>query len=343
MTTETKNETILIVDDEEPIRRILKKMLSRQGYPCLEADCATQALQQLGHNSVALAVLDICMPHTSGLELLPEIKIQHPDTAVVMATAVIEPNIIIECMKEGAQDYIVKPYELDKVLRSFEIVLHKRQLALTMKQFQEKLKGKVEEQQTEIRRLFLGSIESLVCALESKDKYTAGHSRRVCELTLMIAKYLGVPVADLEDIHYGALLHDVGKIAINPDIQNKPGKLTDEEYEHIMTHAQIGPSIVKPIANENIVNVIRYHHTRYDGHGKNQTLFGTQLPLGVRIVTLADSFDAMTSERPYRKGMTLEQALMEIKRCSGTQFDPTIVEVFLKIPHAELLAIIKLD
>ena len=136
MTTETKNDTILIVDDEESIRRILRKMLSRHGYPCLEANCATQALQQLGNNSVSLAVLDICMPQTSGLELLPKIKNQHPDTAVVMATAVIEPNIIIECMKEGAQDYIVKPYELDKVLlHSLEIVLHKRQLALTMKKF----------------------------------------------------------------------------------------------------------------------------------------------------------------------------------------------------------------
>jgi putative two-component system response regulator len=343
MTTETKNETILIVDDEEPIRRMLKKMLSKQGYACLEADCASQALQQLGQNAVALAVLDIMMPHKSGLELLPEIKNQHPDTAVVMATALIEPNIIIECMKGGAQDYIVKPYELGKVLRSLEIVLHKRQLALTLKQFQENLKGKVEEQQTEIRRLFLGSIESLVCALESKDKYTAGHSRRVCEFTLIISKYLGLPAADLEDIHYGALLHDVGKIAINPDIQNKPGKLSEEEYEHIMTHSQIGPSIVKPIANENIVNIIRYHHSRYDGHSKNQTVPGSQLPVGVRIVTLADAFDAMTSERPYRKSLTLEEALSEVKRCSGTQFDPGIVDAFFKIPGPELLAIIALE
>jgi HD-GYP domain-containing protein (c-di-GMP phosphodiesterase class II) len=139
------------------------------------------------------------------------------------------------------------------------------------------------------------------------------------------------------------LLHDVGKIAINPDIQNKPGKLTDEEYAHIMTHVQIGPSIVKPIANENIVDIIRYHHTRYDGRGKNQTQSGSQLPIGVKIVTLADSFDAMTSERPYRKSLTLAEALAEVKRCSGTQFDPVISDVLLKIPGSELLAIIALD
>jgi response regulator RpfG family c-di-GMP phosphodiesterase len=343
MTTEIKNAIILLVDDEEPIRRPLRKMLTKRGYSCLEADCASQAMQQLGNNTVALAILDIVMPHKSGLELLPEIKNQHPDTAVVMATAVIEPDIIIECMRAGAQDYIVKPFELDKVIRNLEIVLNKRQLAQTLKQFQESLQGKVDEQATEIRRLFLGSIESLICALESKDKYTAGHSRRVSEFTLTISRYLGIPDKDLEDIHYGALLHDVGKIAINPDIQNKPGKLTKEEYEHIMTHSQIGPSIVKPIANENIINIIKYHHTRFDGSGKNQTLSGAQLPLGVKIVTLADAFDAMTSERPYRQSMTMEEAQSEIKRCSGTQFDPAIVEAFLKIPGPEILAIINLQ
>lgn len=343
MTTETKNETILIVDDEEPIRRPLKRMLTRRGYACLEADCAERAMQQLDANSVDLAILDIMMPQKSGRELLPEIKVHHPDTVVIMATAMIEPEIIIECMREGALDYIIKPYELDKVLRSLEIALHKRQLAVTMKQFQESLKGKVDEQAFEIRRLFLGSIQSLVSALESKDKYTAGHSRRVSEFTLLIARYLGVPPEDIEDIHYGALLHDVGKIAIDPDIQNKPGKLTEEEYEHIMTHAQIGPSIVKPIANENITNIIRYHHTRYDGHGKGQTMAGKQIPLGVRIVTLADSFDAMTSERPYRKAMTIAQALLEIIKCSGTQFDAAIVRVFLTIPEIEIRVIMALQ
>jgi putative two-component system response regulator len=299
-------------------------------------------MQQLGENTVDLAILDIMMPYKSGLELLPEIKQQHPDIAVVMATAVLEPDTIIKCMKSGAHDYITKPWELDKVLHSLEIVLQKRHLELTLKKFQESLKGKVEEQAVEIRRLFLGSIESLVYALESKDKYTAGHSRRVSAFTMAISQHMGIKAEELEDIRCGSLLHDVGKIAIDPDIQNKPGKLTDEEYECIMTHVQIGPSIVKPIANEHIINIIKYHHTRYDGCGKGQTLSGSQLPIGVRIVTLADAFDAMTSERPYRKSFTLEVALSEVKRCSGTQFDPEVVDVFLKIPEIEIMEIIGL-
>jgi len=340
MTTDTKNETILIVDDEEPVRRPLRKVLVRKGYTCLEADCADKAIETLSSSNIDLAILDVMMPHKSGLELLPEIKVLHPDLAIVMATAVIEPDIIIECMREGARDYITKPYDLEKVAQRIGLILQKRQIELTVKRIQENLKGKVEEQATEIRRMSIGAIESLVFALESKDKYTAGHSRRVSEFTLSIARHMDIPEEALEDIRSGALLHDVGKIAVDPDIQNKPGKLTEEEYAHIMTHTQIGPSIVRPIANNNILDMIKYHHTRFDGQAKGQTVSGKQLPLAVRIITLADSFDAMTSKRPYRDAFPLEKAVAEIKRCSGTQFDPQIVEIFLKIPESEIQTII---
>jgi len=342
MLTEERKETILIVDDEEPVRRPLKRLLVKNGYSCLEADSAASAMDHLREHEINLAVLDIMMPHKSGLELLPEIKNQYPNIAVVMATAVIEPEIIISCMREGAQDYITKPFDLNKVLHNIEMVLNKKQLELTIKQFQASLQGKVESQALEIRRLFLGSIESLICALESKDRYTAGHSRRVSAFTMTISQNLEIPDGELEDIRYGALLHDVGKIAINPQVQNKPGKLTQEEYKYIMTHAQIGPSIVKPIANENIIDIIKYHHTRFDGQVSGQILAGAQIPVGVRMVTLADAFDAMTSERPYRQPLPIEKALSELKSCSGTQFDPKIVEAFLNVPDVEIQRIIKL-
>ncbi|HXY74578.1 MAG TPA: response regulator [Dehalococcoidales bacterium] len=342
MLTEERKETILIVDDEEPVRRPLKRLLVKNGYSCLEADSAASAMDHLREHEINLAVLDIMMPHKSGLELLPEIKNQYPNIAVVMATAVIEPEIIISCMREGAQDYITKPFDLNKVLHNIEMVLNKKQLELTIKQFQASLQGKVESQALEIRRLFLGSIESLICALESKDRYTAGHSRRVSAFTMTISQNLEISDGELEDIRYGALLHDVGKIAINPQVQNKPGKLTQEEYKYIMTHAQIGPSIVKPIANKNIIDIIKYHHTRFDGQVSGQILAGAQIPVGVRMVTLADAFDAMTSERPYRQPLPIEKALSELKSCSGTQFDPKIVEAFLNVPDVEIQRIIKL-
>jgi putative two-component system response regulator len=292
----------------------------------------------LRSNRVELAVLDIMMPGRSGVELLPEIRKEHPDTAVIMATAVADPNIIVRCMREGAQDYILKPFDLDDVARTIQRVLHKRQLELLVKDYQFKLQGKVEEQSKQIRQLFLGAIESLVRALEAKDPYTAGHSRRVKELASAISLRMGMTDEDFDDLCWGALLHDVGKIAVDPAIQNKPGKLTPEEYEHVMSHAQVGPRIVKAVADENMLNIIRYHHSRYDSPGQVEA--GTNVPIGARVVTVADAFDAMTSDRPYRKGLTLEEALFETRRCAGTQFDPSVVDAFLSIPVPEIRAIV---
>jgi len=343
VTTATTNETILIVDDEQPVRTQLLRKLVDEGYGCVEADCAPKAMEQLGTNRVDLTILDMIMPGESGLQLLPEIIEEYPSTAVIIASDTIEPSVIIGCMKKGALDYIIKPFDLEVVVRSVEEVLRRRQLELMLKAYQTSLEGKVEEQAKQIRKIFLNAIESLVTALEAKDSYTAGHSRRVNHFALAISEYLGMTKEEMDDLRWGALLHDVGKIAIDPAIQNKPGALTKEEYEQVMTHTQIGPRIVKAVANENIINIIRYHHTRYKGDPKYQTLVGEEIPIGARIVTLADSFDAMTSDRPYRKSLSLNIALSEIKRCSGTQFDPSIVDAFLKIPASEMLGIINSD
>ena len=190
--------------------------------------------------------------------------------------------------------------------------------------------SKVEQQTLEIRTLFLGSIEALVFALEAKGKYTAGHSRRVTEIALDIDQALGLPEDDLEDLRWGSLLHDVGKIAVDHLIQNKLGKLTASEYEHIMIHTQVGAGIVKPVVNEKVVAIVEHHHDHYNGTGLHQMVAGEKIPLGARILAVADSYDAMTSDRPYRLAIPEEEAREEIKRCSGTQFDPMVVKAFLK-------------
>lgn len=256
-----------------------------------------------------------------------------------MSTAVSDSNIIIQCMKEGAQDYIVKPLELDEVAASAERAMQIRKLELEIKDYQQHLERTVKEQKDEIRNLFLGAIESLVFALEAKDNYTAGHSRRVTEVAVAIGQELGLSDDKLEDLRWGSLLHDVGKIAVDPAVQNKPNRLTDEEYGHIMTHSQVGPRIVRPVANESVVNIIRHHHDRYDGTGFDQTIRGEEIPFEARIVAVADTFDAMTSDRPYRTAMPADQAIAEIKRCAGTQLDPTIVSAFLMIPIAEVVLV----
>jgi len=330
-----QQETLLIVDDEAAIRKLLCQKLSREGYRCEEADAAEQVLNTLATSPIALVILDIKMPGKSGIELLPEIKSGYPDTAVIMATAVTDVNVAIQCLKQGADDYLCKPFNLEELSLAVQRALEKRRLKLEIREYQQFLEEKVEEQTGEIRKLFLGAIEALVSALEAKDKYTGGHSRRVTEIALAIGNELGLSIQDMEDLRWGSLLHDVGKIAIDQLIQNKPGKLTSEEYEHIMTHSRIGADIVRPVVNGKTVEIIEHHHDHYDGSGLHQVVAGNDIPLGARILAVADALDAMTSDRPYRSAMSITKAIDGIKRCAGTQFDPDVVTAFLKTKTAE--------
>jgi putative nucleotidyltransferase with HDIG domain len=323
---------ILIVDDEKTVRRSLNRCLTRSGFSCDEACDAREALDNLNSHPADVVILDIMMPGTSGSELLPEIKDSFPDTAVVMATAVVEPETIINCMKNGALDYITKPFDVNQLINDIEMVLNKRQLELNLKEKRLVLEGKVDQQARELQNLFIDAIESLIGALEAKDKYTAGHSRRVTKIAVDTARALGLSPEELENLRWAALLHDIGKIGIDTSVQNKPGMLTPTEYDYILTHCSIGPGIVEPLVNESIVEVIRHHHDSYDGTGLNQKVHGEEIPLGARILTVADSFDAMTSDRPYRAAMPAEKAIAEIKKCAGTQFDPLVVKAFLKTP-----------
>jgi len=209
---------------------------------------------------------------------------------------------------------------------------------LDIAEYWQHLEERVEEQMEGNQKLFLGAIQALVLALESKDKYTAGHSHRVTDLAIVIGHELGLSPNELDDLRWAALLHDVGKIAVSPAVQNKPGELTPEEYRHIMIHAHVGAGIVEPVVNGDITKIIEHHHDRYDGSGLNQVVAGEEIPLGSRILAIADTFDAMTSDRPYRPAMLPKEATAEIKRCAGTQFDPSVVTAFLRIPIAELIS-----
>jgi putative nucleotidyltransferase with HDIG domain len=208
----------------------------------------------------------------------------------------------------------------------------------------EQLKQEITERlkaEKELRTLSLGAIESLVFALEAKDKYSAGHSRRVTRIAMAIGKRMNLSEEDMEDLRYGSLLHDVGKIAVDQLVQNKASTLTPNEYAHIMIHVRAGAEIVKPIVNSKVVALIEHHHDQYESDSTEQTLTGEDIPLGARIIALADAFDAMTSNRPYRAAMSPAVAIREIQDYKGTQFDPVVVDAFLEIPPAEINAIIE--
>jgi putative two-component system response regulator len=337
MVTDTVREKILIVDDEAGVRRAVRKGLSSVGYECLELGDPVKALNFIQVNDPDLVILDIMMPGKSGRELLPEIITSHPRVAVIMSTAVLDPKTIIECMRNGAQDYITKPFEMDEIIQRVDKVLEMKRLEKHIGDYQRQLELTVNSQKSTIREMFLNSVEALVHALEAKDKYTAGHSRRVTRLAVAIGQEMNLSHDELEELRWGGLLHDVGKIAIDPAIQNKTGDLTSEEYRHMMTHAMVGGGIVKPLANQIVIDIIVHHHDHFDGTGIEQRIKGEEIPLGARIVALADSFDAMTSDRPYRKALSTETALGEIKRCINTQFDPSVVKAFLKLSIAEMV------
>ena len=325
-----QQDMLLVVDDEPSIRRLLCQKLSREGYLCQEASDAEQTLNMLATHPIALVILDIKMPGKSGIEILSDVKSGYPDTVVIMATAIIDINVAIQCLKQGAEDYICKPFNLEELSLAVQRALDRRRLQLELREYQQFLEEKVEKQTDELRKVFLGAIEALVSALEAKDRYTGGHSRRVTELTLALGNELGLSAKDMEELRWASLLHDIGKIAVDQAIQNKSGKLTPEEYDHIMTHTHAGALIVQPLVNGKIAEMIEHHHDRYDGGGPHQVIGGSGIPLGARIIAVADAFDAMTSDRPYRLAMSVEEAIHEIQRSACTQFDPAIIDAFIK-------------
>ncbi len=326
-----EQEKILIVDDEDSIRKLVFKRLSGEGYQCQEASDSEQALGKLIREPINLVLLDVKMPGKSGVELLPEIKLRFPDTAVIMATAAVDLNVAVGCMKQGAYDYITKPFDLDDIVHSVRRAMEKRRLELEIREYREHLEDKVSEQAGRIRASFFNAIRSLANALEARDKYTSGHSQRVTDIATGIIRKMGLSPEAIDTIVLAGLVHDIGKIGISEAILNKPARLNDDEYREIQKHSEIGEHILSPVASdEEILRLVRNHHEHYDGSGYPDRLKEKQIPLGARILAVADAFEAMTSERPYRKAMSNSAAYAEIERCKGTQFDPEVADILLK-------------
>ncbi len=320
----------LIVDDEPALRAVLRRLMAAEGFACAEASSGAEAVAILERETFPLVLSDFHMPEMNGAELLASICSRWPRTAVLIITAVSDVNLAVRCLEGGALDYLTKPFSSDEVRARVLQALEKRRLLLDNEAYRCNLEERVAQQACKYEELFMAALQSLADALEVKDSYTWGHSTRVSRYAMAIARELRFDRDLLDQLEFGSRLHDIGKIGVRESVLNKNGPLTEAEYAHVMEHPVIGWRLLAPLLRDMPIAlaVVRSHHERFDGRGTPDGLAGADIPLAARITAVADSFDAMTSGRPYRDGMAVEQAVAELRRCAGTQFDPQCVHAF---------------
>ncbi len=328
----------MIVDDEEVICNVLDRRLTREGYFCTTAHNGKEALHYFYKDAFSLIISDIKMPEMTGIELLQKVKAIDPKMKMIMVTAYPEIDLAVNAMRLGAYDFIIKPADLDLIVMSVKKALESRRLEEEIEAYHNRMEELVEERTAKLQQAYrtlkkshLDSVKVLAEAIDAKDPYTRGHSDRVKRMSLAIAKKMGFSEERLENLEYGALLHDIGKIGIKDEVLQKQAPLSSEEYQYIQEHPLIGVKIVEGVEFfKDKIPMIRYHHEHYDGNGYPNGLAGEAIPLEARIISLPDAFDAMTSARPHRGVMPLQNVLAELEKCKGKQFDPKVLEIFLR-------------
>ncbi len=335
---------ILVVDDDAAVRNVIGVLLREEGYAPTLVDNAEAALELARAEEYPLVITDMKMPEKDGAWLRDRLHEARPETAIIMLTAYGDAEDAVESMHKGATDYLLKPPKVTDLVRAIERALSARRMEQARQRYRSSLERRVRDRTAELQQAlrdlettYSTTLWALVAALDAREHELNNHSQRVVRYSLAIARRLGLPDSALPDIGRGALLHDIGKIGITDAILLKPGKLTEEEWVVMRTHPQIGYDILKAIPFLGTpAEVVLAHQERFDGKGYPRGLAGEAVPLGARIFAIADTFDAITSDRPYRKKQSAEAAQAEMRRCSGTQFDPKCVDAFLTITIPEL-------
>ena len=329
-------DRILVIDDELAPRESIRMVL-KDDYEVSTAAGAPEGLDLMKSGSFDLIVMDIKMPKMDGITALQEIKKVHPDTEVILLTAYASLDTARDAIRFGAFDYLIKPFDRDDIMLVVKKGLDKRKASANLKMERDTLRDRatyLEEQVTNARNTIMscyeGTVQALIHTIDAKDHYTFDHSRRVAGISAAIAEHLNLPEKTVKEIEHAASIHDIGKIGIIENILQKNGRLTEDEYEEIKKHPEIGARIVKSIPFlEESLSVILHHHERYDGTGYPDGLRGEQTPLAARIVVVADAVDAMMRARPYRAALSRDRVMAELRDCSGTQFDPQIADLIL--------------
>ena len=335
------NDRILVVDDEETIREIVSSMLGGAHFQTRQAASGIEALSILeSGDEFDLVLSDLMMAEMDGIALLERAKERYPDMPIVMVTAVHDIQVALQALRNGAYDYLLKPFEREQLLATVRRALENRRLKHENDAYRTNLEALVaartQQWKTALSNLEKSydiTLEALGDALDLKDAETEGHSRRVTAYTIAIARKMGLAKEAVDVIARGAFLHDIGKMAIPDDILRKPDKLTEQEMDIMKEHCYRGYKIISriPFLAE-AAEIVYSHQERYDGLGYPRGLKGEEIPLGARIFAIADTLDAMRSDRPYRAAQTIQAARKEIAAWSGRQFDPQIVKIFLEMP-----------
>jgi len=334
---------ILVVDDEDTIRLVLAKYLRTRGFDVATAESGDAALEKLAESRFDLMLCDVRMPGLSGVEIVPVARETNPDLGIVMLTAVNDAPTATEAMAQGVLDYLTKPIELQHLYEAIVRALQKRENMKEQRQLEHAVRAEVaartmelEKEKSQLRDLAVTTVEALVNAMEARDVFQRGHSKRVGDLAASIAEDMRLAPDVVEDVRIAGRLHDVGNIAIIESIMNKPAPLAPDEYDLVKQHVRIGMEILKPW--QHIARAVTYiadHHERWDGSGYPRGISGELISIGGRILAAAEAFDALTSRRAYRDAITQEQALDHLGNQVGRLLDSRVYESLRAVVKAK--------
>jgi putative two-component system response regulator len=333
---------ILIVDDEPEITAILSDLFFGK-HDCTTAGSAEEALKQLAEASYELVVSDITMPGMSGLEMIPHVRQDSPNTVVVMISGMQTVESAIDALRLGAFDYVMKPFDLRQVEAVVSRALEHQALIVAKQRYEDHLEELVEQRTGELdqalnslEEAYRSTLKALTTALETRDLETHGHSERVVSYSLRLGREYGLNSQLMKALEFGSLLHDIGKIGVPDSILRKPAKLTPDEWVLMREHPMHGQQILRGIKFlEGAARVVAQHHEKWDGSGYPAGLSAEEIDICARIFSVADAFDAITSDRVYRKGKSYEAAAQELDDWAGKQFDPKVVEAFHRVPQED--------
>jgi len=339
MTDKNHQPNLLIVDDEVEVRSVLHDLLS-ETYQCCEASSAEEALAQLRERDYELVISDITMSGMTGLEMIPHVKVISPDTVIVMISGMQTIESAINALRLGAFDYLMKPFDLRQaeaaIARAYEhheLVAAKRRYENHLEELVEQRTAELDQALDSLENAYRTTLQALTAALETRDSETHGHSERVVTFSLRLGREYGLTALEMKALEFGSLLHDIGKIGVPDAILRKPAKLTDEEWVRMREHPMHGQQILRGIKFlEGAAKVVAQHHEKWDGSGYPLGLKAEEIDICARIFSVADAFDAITSDRVYRQGRPYEAASQELDEWVGRQFDPKVVEAFHRVP-----------